>query len=307
MAATTNPPAGAVSSMGIVFGDIGTSPIYTIGAILPALLPGSGDVLGAISLVIWTLLLVITVQYMWLAMQLGDKGEGGAIVLREILTRNAKPGIFLSSVSLLAILGVAFFIGDGVITPAISILSAVEGIVLLPGFTGTTRTRLAFAAILITTILFLFQRQGTGRVAWAFGPVMLLWFSALAVTGAISISSAPEIIFAINPLYGIRFLAANGTAALTVLAAVFLCATGSEALFADMGHLGRKPILKAWKFVFPAIVLSYLGQGAFALRNPEEGAVLFRMVFPRTWIYIYIYISMFSSLQSRLRLLRPRR
>jgi len=278
MGDTGSPPSKIVKSLGLVFGDIGTSPIYTVGAILLFLLPTVQNIFGLLSLITWTLLLIITAQYIWLAMSLSDKGEGGTIVLRTILDTLMKPGIAASVVSVLTLIGIALFIGDGVITPAISILSAVEGILLIPGFESTSGITILLIASLIAIGLFLFQRRGSDKVAWAFGPVMVIWFSTLAITGAISIIGAPQVLFALSPTYAIGFLLENGWASLIVMSAVILCVTGGEALYADMGHLGREPIIKGWMVVFPALVLSYLGQGAYVLNTGSTHNVLFSMI-----------------------------
>jgi KUP system potassium uptake protein len=218
------------------------------------------------------------VQYAWLAMYLGSKGEGGTIVLKELLTSNLKNPHMISFVSVLAVIGVALFIGDGVITPAISILSAVEGIRLIPGFAGIWGGWILLTGICIAFFLFFYQKKGTERVAWAFGPIMLIWFLSLAVTGIISIASTPQVLLALSPSYAIGFLMQNGIGSFIVLSAVLLCVTGGEALYADMGHLGKEPIVKGWYCIFPALVLSYLGQGAYILKNPETHTVLFSMV-----------------------------
>lgn len=268
-----------IKSLGLVFGDVGTSPIYTLGAILLFLLPTEKNILGILSLIIWSLFIVITVQYTWLAMHLGVKGEGGTIVLKGLLISYIKNNSrMVSFVSLLTIIGVALFMGDGVITPAISILSAVEGIQLIPGFEGIGSGWILLIAVTIACGLFLIQKRGTERIAWAFGPIMLVWFLALTVSGILSILSAPEVLFAFSPLYAISFLWENGFTSFFVLSAVVLCVTGGEALYADMGHLGKEPIINAWYVVFPALVISYLGQGAFVLTNPEVHSVLFNMI-----------------------------
>ncbi|MCK9590396.1 MAG: KUP/HAK/KT family potassium transporter [Methanoregula sp.] len=267
-----------IKSLGVVFGDIGTSPIYTIGAILLFILPTVENIIGLLSLIVWSLIIVITVQYAWLAMYLGSKGEGGTIVLKELLTSNLKNPHMISFVSVLAIIGVALFIGDGVITPAISILSAVEGIRLIPGLAGIWGGWILLSGICIAFFLFFYQKKGTERVAWAFGPIMLIWFLSLAVTGIISIASAPQVLLALSPSYAVGFLMQNGIGSFIVLSAVLLCVTGGEALYADMGHLGKEPIVKGWYCIFPALVLSYLGQGAYILNNPETHSVLFSMV-----------------------------
>jgi KUP system potassium uptake protein len=267
-----------VKSLGLVFGDIGTSPIYTVGAILLFLLPTTFNIFGLLSLITWTLFIVITAQYIWLAMSLSDKGEGGIIVLKKIIDSLIQPGIAASVVSVLTLIGIALFIGDGVITPAISILSAVEGILLIPGYEETSQITLLLIAAVIAIGLFFFQRRGSDKVAWAFGPVMAIWFATLAITGIIAIIGAPQVLFALSPTFAISFLLENGWASLIVMSAVILCVTGGEALYADMGHLGREPIIKGWMIVFPALVLNYLGQGAFVLMTENTHNVLFSMI-----------------------------
>lgn len=195
-----------IKSLGLVFGDIGTSPIYTVGAILLFIVPTTFNMFGLLSLITWTLFTIITIQYIWLAMSLSDKGEGGTIVLKRILDSLLKPGFAAFTVSVLTIIGIALFIGDGVITPAISILSAVEGILLVPGFEETSPLVLLLIAAVIAISLFLFQRRGTDRIAWVFGPVMAIWFTALAVSGAIMITGAPQVLFALSPTYALDFI-----------------------------------------------------------------------------------------------------
>ncbi len=270
---------GVIKSLGLVFGDIGTSPIYTATVIF-LLLPSSPDnILGVISLIVWTLIALVTVQYSWLAMNLSRRGEGGTIVLREILTSLLTSKKKAGFVALLTIIGVSLLIGDGVITPAISILSAVEGALLIPGLEGLSKTTIVFAAALIAIALFAFQRKGTENVAGAFGPIMMVWFTSLALVGIDSICEAPEILKALNPYFGIKFLMENGFRGFIVLGEIILCATGGEALYADMGHLGGRPIRQAWTGVFVALALNYLGQGAFLMRYPEGKNILFEMVF----------------------------
>jgi len=270
---------GVIKSMGVVFGDVGTSPIYTLTVIFLLVQPTIQNLTGIISMIVWTLIILVTIQYAWLAMQLGKKGEGGTIVLKEILLPMLKSGRAITFFSLLAIIGVSLLIGDGVITPAISILSAVEGLRLIPGVEGISQSILVIIAAVIAIVLFSFQKKGTEKVAWAFGPVMVIWFLILAVLGIFYIVQVPAIINALNPYYAFNFITSNGITAFFILSQVILCATGGEALFADMGQLGRDPILKAWGLVFCALVLNYLGQGAFLLQHPESKNILFEMAY----------------------------
>lgn len=270
---------GIIKSFGLVFGDIGTSPIYTLTIIFLLTERTVTNVIGILSLIIWTLIIIVTVEYTWLAMNLGQKGEGGTIVLREILIPMLKSGRKVAFVTLLSFIGISLLFGDGVITPAISILSAVEGSLLIPGLEGTGQGTLVIIAGIIAIALFSFQKKGTEKVAGAFGPLMFIWFLWLAVSGIISILHVPSVFKAINPYYALTFLLENGIAGFFVLSQVILCATGGEALFADMGQLGRLPIIRAWYFVFIALLLNYLGQGAFIIQNPGTKSVLFGMVF----------------------------
>jgi len=286
-----------VKSMGLVFGDIGTSPIYTFTAIFLFTTPSPQNVMGILSLIFWTLTILVTVQYTFLAMHLGKKGEGGTIVLKEILLPMLKSGNQVAFVSLLTIIGISLFIGDGVITPAISILSAVEGILLIPGFENTAQIVLMIIAAVIAICLFAFQARGTDKVAWAFGPVMVIWFLALAVSGFVALLFAPQVIFAVNPMYAINYLGQNILAGFLILSSVILCATGGEALYADMGHLGREPIVKAWYLVFFALAINYFGQGAFLLTHPGTTNVLFEMIFSEAQLlYIpFLFLSIAAT------------
>jgi KUP system potassium uptake protein len=273
------PVKGIIRSLGLVFGDIGTSPIYTLTVIILLTKPSEANIFGVLSLIVWTLLILVTVEYAWLAMSLGKRGEGGTIVLRELLVPLLKSGRQVVLVTLLSFVGISLIIGDGVITPAISILSAVEGMLLIPGYEKTSQTVLILIAGIIAIILFAFQKKGTEKVAGAFGPLMLLWFASLTISGTASIIQVPSVVKAVNPYHAFRFLYENGITGFFVLSEVILCATGGEALYADMGHLGREPIVRAWYFVFFALVLNYLGQGAFLVQHPDAKNVLFEMVF----------------------------
>ncbi|MEI7590816.1 MAG: KUP/HAK/KT family potassium transporter [Deltaproteobacteria bacterium] len=269
---------GVIKSMGLVFGDIGTSPIYTLTVIFALTAPTLPNVFGIISLVFWTITILVTVEYAWLAMSLNRNGQGGAIVLREILISFLKSGKKTSIIGLITFAGISLLLGDGVITPAISILSAVEGMLLVPGLEIINQSTLVLIAAIITIGLFAIQKKGADKIAWSFGPLMVVWFLSLAISGIVSIIDAPSIVGAVNPYYAFSFLKNNGLAGFIVLSEVILCSTGGEALYADMGHLGRKPIINAWYFVFVALVLNYIGQGAFILNHPDSKNILFEMV-----------------------------
>ena len=286
---------GIVKSFGLVFGNIGTSPIYTLTVILLFMKPTVDNIIGVLSLIFWSLVILVHIEYAWLAMSLGQKGEGGTIVLKELLVSLLRSRKKIAFVTILSFIGISLFLGDGVITPAISVLSAVEGTLLIPGFENTRQEVLILIASIIAIILFFFQRRGTEKVAGAFGPIMLLWFLALAVSGIVSILQVPSVLKAVNPYYAFRFLLEHGIAGFFVLSEVILCATGGEALYADMGHLGRKPILNAWYFVFPALLLNYFGQGAFIIQHPETKNVLFEMIFSQAQL-LYIPFLLISVL-----------
>jgi KUP system potassium uptake protein len=288
---------GILKALGLVFGDIGTSPIYTLTVIFILTGRTEQNVIGVLSLIFWTLILLVTVQYTWLAMSLGKRGEGGTIVLREILVPLLKSSRHAAFVTLLSFIGISLIVGDGVITPAISILSAVEGILLIPGLEETAQGTLILIAGIIAIVLFSFQKKGTDKVSGAFGPIVLVWFLSLAVSGVASIIQVPGVAKAVNPWYAVRFFLDNGIAGFFVLSEVILCATGGEALYADMGHLGREPIVRAWSGVFVALVLNYFGQGAFILTHPEAKNVLFEMIFHQArFLYIpFLLLSIMAT------------
>jgi KUP system potassium uptake protein len=292
-----SPVKGIIKSLGLVFGDIGTSPIYTLTVIILLTKPTEANIFGVLSLIVWTLIILVTVEYAWLAMSLGKRGEGGTIVLRELLVPLLKSGRQVALVTLLSFIGISLLIGDGVITPAISILSAVEGMLLIPGYETTSQTVLIIIAGLIAVVLFAFQRKGTEKVAGAFGPLMLVWFAALSISGTASIIHVPSVLKSVNPYYAFTFLYENGIAGFFVLSEVILCATGGEALYADMGHLGREPIIRAWYFVFLALVLNYLGQGAFLIQHPDAKNVLFEMIFHQArFLYVpFLLLSIIAT------------
>lgn len=276
-----------IKSLGVVFGDIGTSPIYTFSVAFSLATASTLNILGISSLIIWTLILLVTIQYAWLAMSLGDKGEGGTIVLKEILVPLLNTPYKVSFVTFLSFLGISFFIGDGVITPAISVLSAVEGLELISYFNNFKREFFIVIACIITVLLFLYQKKGTEKVSSTFGPIMLVWFLFLAISGVTSIVKHPEILKAINPWYAFNFLIHNGFVGFLLLSKVILCATGGEALYADMGHLGRRPIIYAWYIAFTSLCLIYLGQGAFLLENPHAQNIFYEMIlYQFNWFYI---------------------
>ncbi len=261
----------ALAALGVVYGDIGTSPLYALKEVFGSPhhpVPITPDnVLGILSLVFWALMLVVTVKYVFFVMRADNRGEGGIMALMALALRNEKEGTRRRNIIVtLGLFGAALFYGDGVITPAISILSAVEGLeIITPAF----KPYVIPLALVVLVFLFLIQRHGTASVGKLFGPVMILWFVALAVLGSLSIAASPGVLRAVNPLWGVSFLMANPLLGFFSLGAVVLCLTGAEALYADMGHFGRKPIQLAWYgMVLPALLLNYFGQGALLLENP---------------------------------------
>jgi KUP system potassium uptake protein len=259
----------ALGSIGVVFGDIGTSPLY---AFRQALLQASAEggvhpeaVTAVVSLAIWALILVVTVKYVLFMMRADNKGEGGVLSLMALA--QAAVGRRTLVVFLLGVTGAALFYGDAVITPAISVLSAVEGLKSVPVIGGGVSLGVVILiSLVILVTLFMVQARGTAKVAVFFGPVCLLWFAAISVFGLMHLPQAPEILLALNPFMGVSFLFRHGMVGLLVLGSVFLTVTGAEALYADMGHFGRWPIQASWLFlVLPCLILNYLGQGAFAL------------------------------------------
>jgi len=280
-----------LKAMGLVFGDIGTSPIYTLTVVFLVLPISVENVFGVLSLVFWTMVFLVTIEYTILAMSLNSNGEGGIIVLKEILHSYVKKGKKGVIIAYMGFIGVAFLMGDGAITPAISILSAVEGLKFIPGISEISTNEIVFITIIITIILFSIQSKGTDKVATSFGPIMVLWFGSLFVFGIISLFEHPQILWAINPYEAIKFLSHNGFVGFIVLSEVILSATGGEALYADMGHLGKKPIVRAWYFVFIALIINYFGQGSFLIlllsENKTTSNILFGMI---NHIQPYFYI-----------------
>lgn len=271
-------PKNIIQAMGLVFGDIGTSPIYTLTVIFIFVPITTQNVIGVLSLIVWSLLLIITVQYSCLAMSLSKRGEGGTIVLNEILRKLLKSSRSIMFFSFLTYLAVSLLIGECVVTPSISILSTIEGLRVINIYHNLPQIVIITLTLLIILWLFNLQKKGTEKVSKIFGPIMVTWFSTLAIFGLISIYQTTDVLQAINPVNGLMFLKQQGFASFFILSQVLLCITGAEALYADMGHLGRKPIVRAWYFVFTALCINYMGQGAYLLRDPECTNILFSMI-----------------------------
>lgn len=267
-----------IKALGVVYGDIGTSPIYTLAIVCALITPTVENVFGILSFIFWTLTVLVTIQYAWLATSLSKRGEGGTVVLVQLLLPYLKNARSVSIVFILGFLGVSLMIGDGVITPAISILSAVEGIILIPGYEETSKITLLIIAAFIAFVLFVVQKKGVEKVASAFGPIMVIWFLSLGCVGLYYVSQDLSVFSAINPMNAINFVIEHPFISFVMLADVILATTGGEALYADMGHLGRLPILKGWIFVFFVLIACYYGQGAFLLSHPDSiNSPLFEM------------------------------
>ncbi|MDD2358507.1 MAG: KUP/HAK/KT family potassium transporter [Thiovulaceae bacterium] len=285
-----------IKSLGVVYGDIGTSPIYTLGIVLLFLKPTPENIMQVLSLIAWTMMLLVTVQYAWLATSLSKKGEGGTVVLVQILLPYLKHAKSIAIVSFLGFIGISLLIGDGVITPAISILSAVEGISLIPGYENISKNVLLLIATVVTFILFVIQKRGIENVANAFGPIMVIWFFVLGLGGGYYVLQHLEVLKALSPYYAINFIIQHPNISFVVLADVLLCATGGEALYADMGHMGRLPILKGWLFAAVTLLLSYYGQGAYLLTHPQAASNPFFSLYHSLVPSLYIPILLLSIL-----------
>ena len=283
-----------LGSIGVVYGDIGTSPLY---ALREAMIAASGPehqpmtrgtVLGVVSLILWALIVVVTLKYVLILLRADNNGEGGTLTLMALASRAVgRVGRAAGAVALLGIISAALFYGDAVITPALSVLSAIEGIdVATPAF----HEFVVPLTVVVLVVLFAFQSRGTASVATLFGPVMVVWFVAIALPGLRWIGRDPGVLWALNPFHGVNFLIHHGIIGLVTLGAVFLAVTGAEALYADLGHFGRLPIRLAWfSLVFPALAINYLGQTALVYAHPEAVANPFFLLYPE-WARIPMVI-----------------
>jgi KUP system potassium uptake protein len=279
--------AGALAALGIVYGDLGTSPLYTYQAIVGTVggHPSAEDALGLLSLVVWSLIITVSIKYCIFVMRADNHGEGGILALMALVT--AKAGRAGSALIVAGLFGAALIYGDGIITPAISVLSALEGINVV---TDAFKPYVVPAALVVLLALFGAQAKGTASIGRVFGPIMLLWFAVIAVLGLSGVLRRPEVILAINPTHALRFILAHGLQTFVVLGGVFLALTGGEALYADMGHFGRKPIRLSWYcIVLPALLLCYAGQTALLLENPGlDGNPFFELA--PTWSVIPLVV-----------------
>ena len=286
----------ALAALGVIYGDIGTSPLYAVKECfygLHAMTLSEANILGVVSLIFWSLTMVVSVKYVTFIMEANNKGEGGIFALLALLGAKEKKGKGMALVSLCAIFGAALLYGDGIITPAISVLSAVEGLGI------ATKAANHFVLPLTCAILFslfMAQRFGTESIGKVFGPIMIVWFVAIALLGLSHIIHQPTVIKALNPLYAVRFFMVNHLHGLIVLGAVVLCITGGEALYADMGHFGRRPIQLSWyAMVMPSLLLNYFGQGALLLANPQAAANPFYAMVPNVLLYPMVGLATMAS------------
>jgi KUP system potassium uptake protein len=269
-----------IGSIGVVYGDIGTGPLYALREAVVAASAGGAvnpqAVLGVVSLILWALIIVVTLKYVLILLRADNHGEGGTLALMALAQRAVAHGA--STIVLLGIISGALFYGDAVITPALSVLSAIEGIKLV---TAALDPYVVPLTVIILLVLFAAQSRGTARVAACFGPVMTVWFGVIAIASIAPIMRQPEVLLALNPLYAISFMLHHGIIGFVTLGAVFLAVTGAEALYADLGHFGKKPIQTAWLFiVLPSLALNYLGQGALVIADPKAVENPFFLMFP---------------------------
>jgi KUP system potassium uptake protein len=292
--ASAPPLSLALGALGIVYGDIGTSPLYAFKECLQGhhkVVPTEANVLGLLSLMVWSLTLVVTVKYLFFIMRADNEGEGGILALLALVPPKlrAPKGRGSAPLVLLVLFGAAMLYGDGVITPAVSVLSAVEG--LNVGFEGVEHYVLP-VTMAILVALFAIQRRGTAGIGVVFGPVMLAWFAIISLLGALGVAKNPHVLWALSPLYALRFLGESGYHGFLVLGSVVLCITGGEALYADMGHFGRAPIRTAWFFVvMPSLIINYFGQGALVLADPAAAASPFYALVPRPLLLPMVFLA----------------
>jgi KUP system potassium uptake protein len=280
----------SISAIGVVFGDIGTSPLYALRICFygpHAIPPTPGNVIGVLSLIFWSLILVVSVKYLSFVLRADNQGEGGILALMALVL--PKKGPQRAVILFMGIFGAALLYGDGSITPAISVLSAIEGLsIATPAFTSFVVP----LTLIVLFFLFLVQHRGTGRIGMMFGPIMLLWFLILGTLGLVNIIFKSDVLLAVNPSHAVRFIAMEGYESLFIVGAVFLVVTGAEALYADLGHFGRAPIRLAWfALVLPCLLLNYFGQGALLLDNPSAAINPFYHLAPAWALYPLVVIA----------------
>ena len=285
-----------LGSIGVVYGDIGTSPLYALREAVTAA-SGHADnvspqaVLGVLSLILWALIIVVTLKYVLILLRADNNGEGGTLALMALAQRAVGSGA--GNIVLLGIIGGALFYGDAVITPAVSVLSAIEGMTIV---TAAFEPYVVALTVVILLALFAVQSRGTARVAAFFGPIMCVWFAVIAIAAISPIMQHPEVLFSLNPLYAVSFMLHHGIIGFVTLGAVFLAVTGAEALYADLGHFGKRPIQAAWLvIVLPSLALNYLGQGALVLGNPKTLENPFFLMFPDWALFPMVVLAIMAA------------
>ncbi|NLJ26390.1 potassium transporter Kup [Desulforhabdus amnigena] len=288
----------ALGALGVVYGDIGTSPLYAVKECfhgLHAIALNTGNILGVLSLIFWSLTMVVSIKYVAFILRADNNGEGGIYALLALIpvSKSSIPTRIHSAVVIAAIFGAALLYGDGIITPAISVLSAIEGLKVA---TESASSFILPLTCVVLLLLFLVQRHGTAGIGKVFGPIVLIWFAAIAALGIAAIKSNPHILIALNPLYAISFFAENRLHGMVVLGSVVLCITGGEALYADLGHFGTKAIRLSWfSIAFPALLLNYFGQGALLLDNPDFAFNPFYGLVPKSFLYPMVALSTMAT------------
>jgi len=287
----------ALGALGVVYGDIGTSPLYAVQATFgePGITPSEPNVLGVLSLIFWALVLVVSLKYVVFIMRADNRGEGGIMALTALAQRCAQGNARVRwGIMILGLLGASLFYGDGVITPAISVLSAVEGLKIAA---PPLEHYIVPLTLVIIVLLFSVQRRGTAKVGLIFGPICVVWFATIAILGVVQIVEHPGVLWALNPWYALEFFRNNGMFGFLALGSIVLAVTGTEALYADMGHFGKNPIRFAWfAFVSPALVLNYFGQGALLLSDPSAISNPFYLAVPRPLLYPMIVLSTIATI-----------
>jgi len=285
-----------LGSIGVVYGDIGTSPLYALREAVVAASGSAGTVtpqavLGVLSLILWALIIVVTLKYVLILLRADNNGEGGTLALMALAQRAVGSGA--GNIVLLGIIGGALFYGDAVITPAVSVLSAIEGMTIV---TAAFEPYVVALTIVILLALFAVQSRGTARVAAFFGPIMCVWFAVIAIAAISPIMQHPEVLLSLNPLYAVSFMLHHGIIGFVTLGAVFLAVTGAEALYADLGHFGKRPIQTAWLvIVLPSLALNYLGQGALVLGNPKALENPFFLMFPDWALFPMVVLAIMAA------------
>ncbi|HUP06849.1 MAG TPA: KUP/HAK/KT family potassium transporter, partial [Caldimonas sp.] len=287
----------ALGALGVVYGDIGTSPLYTMKEVFSPMGGVTLDahhLIGAVSTLLWALMFVVTLKYVVLILRADNRGEGGIMALSALAMRAAgRTAERRNLLLLIGVFGAALFYGDSVITPAISVLGAAEG---LEVFAPNLKAWVVPISVAIIVALFLFQRHGTDRVGRLFGPIILVWFAVLAATGAWQIAQAPSILLALSPFAAVEFLREQGWHLFIAVGAIVLALTGAEALYADMGHFGRRPIRLAWTtVVLPALAINYMGQGALLMRDPSAIENPFFRMYPSAWVVPAVVLATCAS------------